>query len=169
MIASTVATNVLGTVRTTSPRPMPAAMSANLNASVPLPTPTQYFASQNRANSRSNASKTGPPINIADVSTPLAALISSSCNSRCGVTKSKNGIPFPELIQPPCWVLRVPENTGRVTGNNCVWWNIFRHDGTCADEGVFTDYDVCKDRGARTDGGALAYAGAFDFPIRFGL
>ena len=43
----------------------PAAVNANRSASVPLFTPTQYFASQNSANSRSNPSTAGPPMNPA--------------------------------------------------------------------------------------------------------
>ena len=59
-IASVVAMNVFGTVTTMSPGPIPAAISAKRSASVPLPTPTQYFASQNAANSRSNSSTMRP-------------------------------------------------------------------------------------------------------------
>ena len=46
LIASTVAMNVCDTVTTASPRPTPDAINAKRTASVPLATPTQYFAPQ---------------------------------------------------------------------------------------------------------------------------
>jgi len=46
-IASTVAMKVKGTVMTSSPGPIPAAIKAKQRASVPLLTPTQYSVSQN--------------------------------------------------------------------------------------------------------------------------
>ena len=64
-MASAVAINVFGTVTTASPGQTPAATSANLKASVPLPTPTQCWLSQYRANSRSKSSTIEPPTNPA--------------------------------------------------------------------------------------------------------
>ena len=43
-IAATVATAVCETVMTSSPGPMPSALSAKINASVPLATPTRMTA-----------------------------------------------------------------------------------------------------------------------------
>ena len=59
-IASTVATNVNGTVITSSPAPMPAAVSAMNRALVPELTPTACSVPQCLANSCSNASTSGP-------------------------------------------------------------------------------------------------------------
>ena len=93
-IASVVAINVFGTVTAMSPSPMPAAISANRSASVPLPTPIHWDTSQNAANSRSNASTIGPPINPAVSRAELKTPSNSSRSSLCGVTRSKNGILF---------------------------------------------------------------------------
>src|SRR5437660_5270717 len=53
--------NVLGTVMTSSPGPMPPAKSDSQRASVPLPTPIACWQSQYDANSCSNFSTNGPP------------------------------------------------------------------------------------------------------------
>src|SRR5438105_2044096 len=62
-MASVVAIKVFGTVITVLPGCTPAAIRANRSASVPLPTPTQYWTPQNRANSCSNSSTISPPTN----------------------------------------------------------------------------------------------------------
>ena len=59
-MASTVATKVNGTVITSSPAPTPAAVSATRSALVPELTHTACAVPQCRANSRSNASTSGP-------------------------------------------------------------------------------------------------------------
>ena len=91
-MASVVAMKVFGTVMTASPAATPAAESANLSASVPLPTPTQKRVSQNAANSRSKPSTIGPPMKPAVLSASWKAATSSSFNSAWGVTKSRKGI-----------------------------------------------------------------------------
>src|SRR5207249_536422 len=91
-IASVVAMKVSGTVTTVSPARTPAAMSAKRNASVPLAIPTQNGASQNSAKSRSNSRTTGPPMKPAVSSAVSNTERSSSRNSRCTVTRSRNGI-----------------------------------------------------------------------------
>ena len=85
LIPSTVAMNVWATVTTASPGPTPAAMSAKRTASVPLPSPTQNLVPQYSANSRSNASTSGPPMKAADRIALRAAAINSSSSSRWAV------------------------------------------------------------------------------------
>ena len=67
VMASTVAMKVLETVTTVSPGFTPEAMSANLRASVPLPTPAQCSAPQKRAKFFSNPSTAGPPMKAASL------------------------------------------------------------------------------------------------------
>src|SRR5262249_18444365 len=66
IIAATVATNVHGTVMTSSPGPMPATSRAKCRALVPLLTPTAYLVPQKAANSSSNAATSRPSTNCVD-------------------------------------------------------------------------------------------------------
>src|ERR1035437_2418188 len=130
-IASVVAINVCGTVTTASPGLTPAAISANLNASVPLPTPTQWRASQNNANAVSNLSTAGPPTKLAVSRTPLNAATNSSLISWCCVTRSKNAILSPPIGDPRlpwlsfranisvhgCWIAHYHTVGGHVPGD----------------------------------------------------
>ena len=61
------------------------------------------------------------------------------------------------------------KNFRRISGHNRVGGNIFRHHAAGADDGVFADRDVAKNRRAGTDRCALADARLLDFPVRFGL
>src|SRR5690348_9215521 len=99
-MASVVAMNVFGTVITASPAATPAACKANRRASVPLPTPTQYFAPQNSANSRSNLSTVGPPMNPAVDSARWNAATNSCSSCACGVIRSRNGTTVLFIFSP---------------------------------------------------------------------
>src|SRR5436190_5551870 len=90
-MASVVAMNVFGTVRTVSPGRTPPAINAKRSASVPLPTPTAWRTPQNSANSRSNASTEGPPTKAALARALRKTETSSASSSRCCATRSKNG------------------------------------------------------------------------------
>src|SRR5438552_1106191 len=81
VIASVVAINVRGTVRTISPGRMPAAIRANRRASVPLPTPMQNCESQKRAKSCSNSSTIEPPTKLAERNAERKTETSSSSSS----------------------------------------------------------------------------------------
>src|SRR5580704_40029 len=100
-IASVVAMNVCGTVRTISPAWIPAAIKAKRSASVPLFTPTQYFASQYSANSFSRPSTSGPPMKPAVVITLLHTSSNSPSSSRCMVTRSTKGTAASCVISSP--------------------------------------------------------------------
>jgi hypothetical protein len=71
--AATVATNVKGTVITSSPGPTPAASSARCRPLVPELTATASPARQKLANSRSNAATSSPRMNCVLSSTRSTA------------------------------------------------------------------------------------------------
>ena len=73
--------NVFGTVTTVSRGWTPAAIRANRNASVPLPTPIEWRVPQNSANSRSKLSTSDPPMNAAARNAALNTETSSSSSS----------------------------------------------------------------------------------------
>ncbi len=100
LIASMVAMNVCDTVTTASPLPTPDAISAKRTASVPFATPTQYLAPQYSAYSRSKASTSLPPTNAAERTAWRKASTSSSSSSRCGVTRSRNGMGWVDMSAP---------------------------------------------------------------------
>jgi len=91
LMASAVAMKVEGAVMTSSASPMPRASRASQIASVPLPTPAQYFASQKAANSFSNRSTKGPPAKaVASRTASIAVFTSSLIGANCAF-KSRKG------------------------------------------------------------------------------
>ncbi len=90
MIASAEYAADSGAVITSSPGPMPHARSASAMASVPVPTPTAWDAPHADANSRSNASTSGPSTNQPRSMTRSIAARTSAPSSP-GV-RSRNGI-----------------------------------------------------------------------------
>src|SRR6267143_3725275 len=155
-MASVVAMNVWGTVITISPDSMPAAIKAKRNASVPLFTPTQNFASQNRANSRSNSSTIGPPMKPALLKAFFTTANNSSSSSLCGVTRSRNGT-FVGLAMALLFLLcDKPQKFGGISGHNGVCRHVPGYDATCTDNGVLTDGQIAQNGGARPDGSTLS-------------
>ena len=63
----------------------------------------------------------------------------------------------------------MPQEPGRVSGDDRIGRYVLRHDSAGADERVLTDRDIGQDRGARSNRGAFADQGSFDLPVRFGL
>ena len=94
-MAATVATNVNGTVMTSSPGPTPAASSDRCSALVPLLTPIASDVRQNVAKSCSKAATDGPRMNCALSKTRATAASISSLNARYCAGKSTNGIMTP--------------------------------------------------------------------------
>src|SRR5579859_5534882 len=90
-MAATLATNVNGTVMTSSPGPMPAARSARCSALVPVFTPTAYWASDYAANSSSKALTFGPRTKCCDSRTSSMASRTSSLMLRYWALRSTNG------------------------------------------------------------------------------
>src|SRR4030067_446388 len=138
-MASVVAMKVLGTVITVSPCLTPAAIRANLSASVPLATPIQYCASQKAAKSFSKPSTLGPPMNLPVLKASLKTPINSSSNSIWGVTRSRNGTSLLLLI------FYSPYESGRISYNDRVCRDILRYDTPSADNGVLTYCDIAQD------------------------
>src|SRR3972149_12174274 len=132
-IASVVAIKVLETVRTVSPFLTPAAINANLKASVPLPTPIQYLAAQKEAKSFSKPSTAGPPINLPVLRASLKTSVNSFSNSIWGVTISRNGTLLLLLI------FYSPYESGRISCNDRVCRHILRHHTPGADNGIFAN------------------------------
>src|SRR6267378_1143615 len=144
-MASVVAMNVFGTVITTSPGCTPAATSAKRNASVPLPTPTQCDVPQNFANAVSNCCTISPPMKPAVSSARRNTATSSLSSVRCGLTRSRNGIPLLIFIAYSQRIYNVSQYSGRVTGNNAIGGHIFGHHTSGAYDGVFANCDIRKD------------------------
>src|SRR6185295_12632732 len=92
MIASAEYAAESGAVITSSPGPMPTARSASASASVPVPTPIACAAPDAAANSRSNASSSGPSTNQPRVTTRSIASRTSAASTPG--FKSRNGIMF---------------------------------------------------------------------------
>src|SRR5476649_189207 len=90
-IAATVATNVNGTVITSSPGPTPAASNARWSAAVPELTATPWSAPHTAANSCSNASTSSPSTNWLVSSTRAIAASTSDLMLWYSARKSTNG------------------------------------------------------------------------------
>ena len=71
---------------------MPIARSAIVIASVPLPTPITWRTPRYSANSRSNASTSGPRMNAPRAMTSVTRPRISSCKGAWGVAVSNSGI-----------------------------------------------------------------------------
>src|SRR5882762_10372817 len=168
-MASVVAMNVCGTVITISPRSMPAAMKAKRSASVPLFTPTQNFASQNRANSRSNSSTMGPPMKQALLNAVFTTANNSSSSSLCGVTRSRNGTFVGLAIALLFLLCDKTQKFGGISGHNGVRRYVLGYDAACSDNSVLTDSHVAQNRGAGADGCPLSNQGLFHFLFGFRL
>src|SRR5882762_677761 len=168
-MASVVAMNVWGTLITISPGSTPAAMKAKRRASVPLFTPTQNFASQNRANSRSNSSTMGPPMKPALLNAFFTTANNSSSSSLCDVTRSRNGTFVGLAILLLFLLCDKPQKFGGISGHNGVRRYVLGYDAACSDNGVLTDSQIAENRGAGPDGCSLSNQGLFYFPVRFCL
>jgi hypothetical protein len=88
-IAETVATNVKGTVMTSSPGPTPRASSARCSALVPELTPTASATPQQAANARSKAATSGPRTNWPLPSTRSTASSTSGLMARYCAWRSR--------------------------------------------------------------------------------
>ena len=86
-----VAKKVKVGTRTSSPGPMPRAISANKMASVPEEQPMPCFASTMAAHSFSKASTSGPMMNWPDLRTLVKAAVSSDSSGRFCALTSSNG------------------------------------------------------------------------------
>src|SRR5216683_5074338 len=168
-MASVVAINVCGTVTMMSPGCTPAAMNANRKASVPLFTPTQYFVPQNPANSRSNSSTIGPPMNPALLKAFFTTARSSSWSSWCGVTRSRNGIFVGFAMSLPFLLIHESQKPSRIPRYDCVCRNVLRHHASRPDYRVFANRHIAQNRGPRTDRGAFANSGFLNLAIGFRL
>src|SRR5574337_610213 len=126
---------VFGTVRTVSPRFTPDAMSANLSASVPLPTATECFVLQWSAKSLSNVSTGGPPMNLPSLRASLTRPIISSSSSRFGETRSRNGI-------LRLFIYHAPQYFCRVAGHYGIRRDVPGDEAACAYDGILPDHDL---------------------------
>jgi len=61
------------------------------------------------------------------------------------------------------------QDSGRVACDDGVWGDVFCHDASGADDGLFTDGDVGQDGAARADGGPFFDPGRLYVPVGFGL
>src|SRR6267143_1382198 len=165
-IASVVAMNVFGTVTTMSPDRIPAAMSANRKASVPLPTPTQNRDSQNLAKSSSNPCTIGPPINAAVLSAVLRMSTNSSCSPRWTVTRSRKGT-FSSLMFVSRF--KVTYYFPWVADHDRVRRHVASHHTAGADQRIFADHHIRQDGRSRSNRRTLLYQRDFDLPILFCL
>ena len=163
--------NVLGTVTTKSPCPIPAAMSAKRSASVPLLTPTQSLTPQNAANSFSKESIIGPPINPAVSSAAVKTSTKSSRSSRCGATRSKNEIRLSSLILafPIVFSLSFSQNTRRVSRDDRTRRNTLGHYAPGAHDRSLTHGHLREDRRPRSDRSAFLDQSGLNLPILFSL
>src|SRR6266576_3910347 len=166
-IASVVAMKVCGTVTTMSPGATPAAIKAKRSASVPLLTPTQNCASQNSANSRSNSSTIGPPMNPAVAKVFFTTASNSVSSSWCGVTRSRNGTIAVFVTVLFFLLSNETQEFGGISGHNGVCRNIFCDHAPSADNGVLTDGDPAQNRCARADRSTLLDQRFFDLPVSF--
>src|SRR5690242_20996687 len=168
-MASAVATKELGAVSTASPGPMPAASRAKRRASVPLLTPMQCCVPQNSAKAVSNCSSMGPLVKAAVLSAWRTTARISSCSSRCGVTRSRNGMGDGSAMIAPSRLAEVAKNPGRVAGHDAVSGNVPSDHAAGADHGVLADGQAGQNGGAGADGGALPHQRGFHFPVLLAL
>src|SRR6185312_976773 len=168
-MASAVATNEFGTVSTASARPMPHASRAKRRASVPLLTPTQCRVPQNSANALSNCSSIGPLVKTAVLNAwPTTARI-SSCSSRCGLTRSRNGIGEVSFMVAPLRFRKITKNSRRIAGRDAVGGNIPCDYAAGAHHRVLADGHIGQNGCSRADGRACAHAGRLHRPVLLGL
>ena len=165
-----VAMNVFGTVMTTSPGPIPAAIRANRKRiGAAADTDAIAATSQNSAKSRSNSSTIGPPMNPA-VSKAVSENVDAAPLSapRCGVTRSRNGISFVSTHHCRSCTLLVqsfatlgPDFPPRSHWREHLWSLRCRRP-----QWPFSPIVTLRqDRGARPDRSALLDQRRLDFPV----
>src|SRR6185437_16263063 len=163
--ASAVAIKLLGTVITACPAPIPAASKAKRRASVPLLTPMQWRVPQNSAKPFSNCSSMGPLVNTAVLKAWLTTARISSCSSRCGLTRSRNGTEDVRSMIAPLKRAQITENSCRITRHDAVAGNIFGDHASGAHYGVFANGHTAQDGGAGAEGGSPAHHCRLYLPI----
>src|SRR5260370_37521807 len=126
-------------------------MNAKRKASVPLFTPTQYFVPQNAANSRSNSSTIGPPMNPALLKAFLTTARSSAWSSWCGVTRSRNGTFVGFAISLLFLLVHKSQKFRRIPRHDHIRGHILSHNAPRANNCVFANRYVAQNRGSRTD------------------
>ena len=155
--------NVLGTVITSSPGPMPKARRASQSASVPLPTPTACGQSQYAAKSVSNPTTNGPPAKAPlSMTSWMAALISSNKGAWWDL-RSRNGTFICILC---CKFMQDP---GGITCHCSIRRHVFRNDASSTDHGIFSDSYSTQQGRARTDCCPLLNHGTLAIPVHFSL
>src|ERR1019366_1778253 len=95
---------------------------------------------------------------------------SSSSISRCGVTKSKNGIIACAILFLPLFhSVQKPQNLGRISGHHAMGRNILGDHAAGAYHGVLADDHLRQDGGPGADGSAFLDPRGLYLPVRFGL